>query len=84
MKSTMLHNDTVIRALETWGLDYEIHCGKLWINRTSMMQGSPKSLREDEVYDSWIHLIRALLPPDLYVNWAGRDDEALGLEVCER
>lgn len=77
------YNQQILDFLSKEGIDASIVFGSVAINRTSMVQYATDFL-EGDAYTYVLELIKEELPDNLYITWAGRNDDFLTIDVYER
>lgn len=83
LNETAIYNVLIAKFLNKEGIEFQEYSNTIYIDRTSMVRYA-KGFNENEAYDYVLELIREQLPDTLYVSWAGRTDDWLGISVYER
>ena len=89
LESTAAYNQQILDFLNQEGIQAEeLGSNTVVVYRTSMVQYYTSQFKgnfiEQDAYDWVMALIKEQLPDNLYIAWAGRNDDWMGVDVYER
>jgi len=83
MNITSEYNQQIVDKLKQYEIESQIvESGAVIVSRDSMIAAFHKG--EDESYRSTLELIREGMPEELYITWAGKDDDVYYLSVMKQ
>lgn len=83
LDQTANYNQQILDFLAQEGIKASTVLDAVAVDRTSMVQYA-KGFWEGDAYDYVLELIKEQLPDNLYVMWAGRNDDYMTVAVYDR
>lgn len=80
---TSSYNRQIADFLNREGIKFDEINDTIYVDRTSMVIYA-KGFEENDAHTYVLELIKERLPENLYITWAGRSDEWLGIDVYEK